>query len=833
MLYLCSRKLLYVVGWLMATLIAVAQTPVTVGYKDHFYSRSGSLTGEKPESKLWWNDGIWWGSLYHPASNGYHIYRFQPATQSWQDTGTALDTRTSSRADVLWDSGAQKLYVASHSFTTNAKPSTSSSNWGRLYRYSYNPSTQTYSKDAGFPVSITRSPSEALTLAKDSTGTLWVTYVEAGKVMVNHSNGDDAQWGTPFVLPGSATATSVDTDDISAIISFDGNKIGVMWSNEDTSSFYFAIHEDGTSDSTWQVEVPLSGSIGIADDHVNLKSTPDGRVFAAVKTSFTVSTNPLVLLLVRAPAGAWSSHTVGRKSDHHTRPIVQIDEGNGRVYVFATSGESGGTIYYKTSDLNNIVFSTGLGTPFIRSTESPNINNATSTKQNTTGSMGLLVAASNSTTREYFHNSLALSEAGRPTIASFTPTSGASGTEVVLTGTGFTNASSVAFNGTAAATFSVDSDSQIRATVPIGASTGKLSVTTPLGTGVSTSDFSVTSANSSPTITSFDPASGPVGTAVTVTGQNFTGATAVTFNGTEAAFTVNSATQLQTTVPAGATSGVIMVTTASGSADSPAEFTVLSASAAPTVTSFSPASGPIGTEVTITGTDFTAVSAVAFNGVSAATYVVDSSTKIRAVVPTSATSGQISVTTNGGTGTSSTSFTVTTSTPTQQTFTINAIADTFVRGGIYADVNYGASSTLDVRNALSADLYRDAYFKFDLNTFTTISQAKFRFWARMGSTTTSLNEIRAVDDTGWVETAVTYNSRPAVGDIVGTVSVSGTTYAWYEVDITSYVQAQKTAGRNIVAIALHGASDPGTYEILHSRQWNTTDAPKLVVIGSQ
>jgi hypothetical protein len=80
-----------------------------------------------------------------------------------------------------------------------------------------------------------------------------------------------------------------------------------------------------------------------------------------------------------------------------------------------------------------------------------------------------------------------------------------------------------------------------------------------------------------PTVTSFTPASGAVGTSVTITGTNFTGATAVRFNGTSATFTVASATSITTSVPTGATTGVISVTTAGGTANSASNFTVTAA----------------------------------------------------------------------------------------------------------------------------------------------------------------------------------------------------------------------------------------------------------------
>jgi Ca2+-binding RTX toxin-like protein len=69
-----------------------------------------------------------------------------------------------------------------------------------------------------------------------------------------------------------------------------------------------------------------------------------------------------------------------------------------------------------------------------------------------------------------------------------------------------------------------------------------------------------------PTITSFDPTSGPVGTSVTITGTDLSGATSVTFNGMAATITSNTATEIVTTVPADATTGPITVTTAGGTA---------------------------------------------------------------------------------------------------------------------------------------------------------------------------------------------------------------------------------------------------------------------------
>ena len=78
-----------------------------------------------------------------------------------------------------------------------------------------------------------------------------------------------------------------------------------------------------------------------------------------------------------------------------------------------------------------------------------------------------------------------------PVVSSFTPTSGMVGTVVTIIGTDFTAATDVTFDMTPATTFVVDSDLQITATVPVGATTGLVQVTTPAGSGSSAAPFTV------------------------------------------------------------------------------------------------------------------------------------------------------------------------------------------------------------------------------------------------------------------------------------------------------------------------------------------------------
>jgi uncharacterized repeat protein (TIGR03803 family) len=222
------------------------------------------------------------------------------------------------------------------------------------------------------------------------------------------------------------------------------------------------------------------------------------------------------------------------------------------------------------------------------------------------------------------------------------------GATAEILGQGFTGTTGVSFNGVAAK-FNNVSDTYMTATVPAGALTGPVTVTTFTSTLTGDRNFLVV-----PQVKSFSPTSGPVGTSVVITGVSLTQTSIVNIGGKPASFAVNSDTQVTATVPAGAKTGkTISITTAGGVAASTAKFAVV-----PLIKSFSPTSGPVGTSVTITGNSFTGTTKVTFGGVAATSYQVIGDTQVDALVPTGAVTGPIAVTTAGGTGTSATNFTV-------------------------------------------------------------------------------------------------------------------------------------------------------------------------------
>jgi hypothetical protein len=69
----------------------------------------------------------------------------------------------------------------------------------------------------------------------------------------------------------------------------------------------------------------------------------------------------------------------------------------------------------------------------------------------------------------------------KPSVSSVSPATGAVGSSVTLTGSGFTGATEVAFDHVAAVTINVLSDDVMTAVVPVGATSGRVGVTTPEG----------------------------------------------------------------------------------------------------------------------------------------------------------------------------------------------------------------------------------------------------------------------------------------------------------------------------------------------------------------
>lgn len=440
---------------LAATLSAVpvrASEPVTVGYRDHQYNDpdapgADDVSAERHQSKLWFNDGKWWGLLFDPTSTipnaVFRIWRFETGGQAWVNTGVTVDNRNRSHADVLW-SGA-KLYVASAHRTSEL----------RIYRYTYNATTDTYSRDTGFPKTIagTSTGTGYATIGLDTTGELWVTFTQANRVRLTTSTDAAVTWSTPFDLPGMGN--DIASADDAAIVRLSVGSVeamGVLWSNKVATddAFYFAAHLDTSADDTWQPRETAFGGPGTytADDHLSVRTSPDGRLVAAVKTGRDADPgpnggDPLIAVLRRNGAadvaGSWESHTVTTVALKGTRPILVLDPVTNKANVFLTdptlASDGDQSIKRRQAPLDTLDFGTpSLGTPFIQSSTEVAINDATSSKQNVSAASGTLVVATDIPTRRYLHNCAGAACPTAPVAAfSGTPRSGGSPLTVAFT----------------------------------------------------------------------------------------------------------------------------------------------------------------------------------------------------------------------------------------------------------------------------------------------------------------------------------------------------------------------------------------------------------------
>jgi hypothetical protein len=415
--------LLAVIAALLVSLTATVRpaqaAPVDAGFIDHSYNASSvdAPTKDKPQSKVWFADGSWWGGLFVTGTNDHRIHRYNAGSNTWTATSTVVDIRNGSHGDYLWDGSS--LYVASVNGDSDADPIL-------VFKFNYDAGSDTYTLDPLFRqdhdgdtdldngVIVGMGPAETVTIAKDSTDQLWVTFqneVDASnrKVMVNRSTANQHTWGTPFQV-----GANVGPDDISAIISHNGNAVGILMSEHRTgaveSSFHFWTHPDANADTDWVQSDSITGAGDFAEDHINLKltATDSGQVLAALKTD----DGAVIQLYERASNGDWTAHHVVQNGLSATRPQVVVDETNDVVYVLYTAPElpdaGDQAVYYKSAPLSTLDFNeSGLGTALIADS-GQDISNVSTAKHGVTEASGLLAVASADTNERYYHGFLSL-----------------------------------------------------------------------------------------------------------------------------------------------------------------------------------------------------------------------------------------------------------------------------------------------------------------------------------------------------------------------------------------------------------------------------------------
>ncbi len=318
-----------------------------------FATAGEAVTGEKPQSKLWYHDGSYWGIV--EGASGVAIYEKVGNTWVRSNAMDAILCPTG-QADVKWD--GTSLFV----LVFNGTP--------QLFRYTYDAQLRLWNLASGFPVPMPRpSGAETMVLDEDSTGRLWAVAEGGSDINVYcTTSADDRSWSaSPVVL-----RKGVAPDDICTVVAFGGDKIGVFWSDQARDEFGFRIHHDGADMSVWDSEEVVDAGSGFADDHISLAADATGRVYAITKDDFD-----RMQVHRRAVDGTWSTvrDVTGAIG---TRGIIQLSEADQLAYILYTAWNVvPNSVCYRVANMSDLQF--GATVTFI--TSSSNLNNVTGTKQ--------------------------------------------------------------------------------------------------------------------------------------------------------------------------------------------------------------------------------------------------------------------------------------------------------------------------------------------------------------------------------------------------------------------------------------------------------------------
>jgi len=328
-------------------------------------------TGEKPQSKVWKYNGVWWAVI--PISGNTYLHYLDG--NAW-----IRDIKLSNKSNVYADTKAVGDITYILLFDNDKEEA-------EFVRIQFSAGTGTYSIITGGPLSpiliSLDAGVETATIDVDSNNKVWLASDEKitnsdSQINIRSSISPYTTWSLNTTL-----ANNITTDDICAITAFTTSgvpKIGVMWSNQNDHKFYFSYRLDSDPVTTWQTpEVASADQTGnFSDDHINLAVSTDGTIYAAVKTSYDSEGSTTIALLVREGSSSnWSVY--GVTNSGATRPIALLYTQGAQnfITVFYTKNSSvADDIVYRYSNTSSISFSSQTTLD-----NSTTFNNVTSTKQ--------------------------------------------------------------------------------------------------------------------------------------------------------------------------------------------------------------------------------------------------------------------------------------------------------------------------------------------------------------------------------------------------------------------------------------------------------------------
>jgi hypothetical protein len=170
-----------------------------------------------------------------------------------------------------------------------------------------------------------------------------------------------------------------------------------------------------------------------------------------------------------------------------------------------------------------------------------------------------------------------------------------------------------------------------------------------------------------------------------------------------------------------------------------------------------------------------------------------------------------------------------------QTYTLNPVADSYIRNGSYASTNYGSSTVLNSQRSTTSGLTQFVFLKFKITSFpANVSSAVLRLYGAMSNTSNygAAVEVHKVTVNSWQESTITWNNRPPVKSaVITSESVSGTIPQYYEWDLTQHVINAKANGSRYISLRLNNAGNTGNAAVFNSKE-ASANKPQLVVIAA-
>ena len=178
-------------------------------------------------------------------------------------------------------------------------------------------------------------------------------------------------------------------------------------------------------------------------------------------------------------------------------------------------------------------------------------------------------------------------------------------------------------------------------------------------------------------------------------------------------------------------------------------------------------------------------------------------------------------------------------------------ADTYVRDGSSASTNFGTATELQTQLSATAGSNRESYLKFNLATVSGIARARLRLFGKLSDTSGTNVPVGVYSSaaTGWVESgsgSITWNTKLTLNSpSLSQATITDNVARWYEFDVTSYLQQEKTLGHDLVTLAVKGLANSNPFVTFNSKEstlasdsrpqlvlWTTQPRNALLVVGS-